>query len=73
MNINIEDIDINRLRNDLIDYYGTAIAYSPQAIIDLSNIENSSPYELVMIAINNNFNLENYINQRNLRRYYERN
>ena len=73
MNINIEDIDINRLRNDLIDYYGTAIAYSPQAIIDLSTIENASAYELLIIAINNNFNLENYINQRNLRRYYERN
>lgn len=32
MNISIEDIDINRLRNDLIDYYGTASLYSPQAV-----------------------------------------
>ena len=71
MNISIEDIDINRLRNDLIDYYGTASLYSPQAVIDLSKVENANPYELVMIAIN--FDLENYINQRNLRRYYERN
>ena len=73
MNISIEDIDINRLRNDLIDYYGTVSLYSPQAVIDLSKVENANPYELVMIAINNNFDLENYINQRNLRRYYERN
>ena len=73
MNISVEDIDINRLRNDLIDYYGTGSLYSPQAVIDLSKVENASPYELVMIAINNNFNLENYINQRNLRRNYERN
>lgn len=73
MNISIEDIDVNRLRNDLIDYYGSASLYSPQAIIDLSKVENASPYELVMIAINNNFDLEDYINQRNLRRYYERN
>ena len=29
--------------------------------------------ELDKVAINNNFDLENYINQRNLRRYYERN
>ena len=73
MNISIEDIDINRLRNDLIDYYGTASLYSPQAVIDLSKVENASPYELVMIAINNNFNLENSINQSKLRRNYERN
>lgn len=57
----MNEIDYEKLRNDLIDYYGTA-SYNgfPMAIIELSNVENASYEELINIAIKNNFNLNNY-------------
>lgn len=59
--MNIE-IDIERLRNDLINYYGTAMfSSSPLAIIELSKIETASDEELIQIAQNNNFDLNKYI------------
>ena len=55
------EIDIKKLRNDLINYFGTAIFNtSPIAIIELSKIENASPEELIHIALKNNFNLSEY-------------
>ena len=62
-NMNVE-IDMERLRNDLINYYGPAMFNSsPLAIIELAKIENASSEELIQIAQNNNFNLENYISK----------
>lgn len=57
----MNEIDYEKLRNDLIDYYGTA-SYNgfPIAIIELSDVENASYEELINIAIKNNFNLNNY-------------
>ena len=57
----MNEIDYDKLREDLIDYYGTA-SYNgfPMAIIELSNVENASYEELINIAIKNNFNLNNY-------------
>lgn len=54
------DIDYERLRNDLIDYYGTAIAYNPMAVIELSDVENASIDKLVQIAMQNGFDLSDY-------------
>ena len=55
------EIDIEKLRKDLIDYYGTAMYNaSPLAIIELSKVENASPQELINIAIKNNFDLTEY-------------
>jgi len=60
-----EEIDIEKLRKDLLDYYGTAMYnVSPLAIIELSKIERASEDELIQIAINNNINLNEYINNR---------
>lgn len=57
----MNEIDYEKLREDLIDYYGTA-SYNgfPMAIIELSNVENANNEELINIAIKNNFNLNNY-------------
>lgn len=42
------EIDIEKLRKDLIDYYGTAMFNaSPLAIIELTKVENASPQELI--------------------------
>lgn len=55
------NIDIERLRKDLIDYFGSAIFIMPIAIIDLSKVEKASEIELIKIAEDNNFDLEDYI------------
>lgn len=60
--MNNNEIDIERLRRDLIDYFGTAMYNgSPQAIIELSRIENASPSELINIAQNNGFDINDYV------------
>ena len=58
----IQEIDIERLRKDLLDYYGTALfTVSPLAIMELNKLERANPEELINLAINNNFNLNKYI------------
>lgn len=60
--MNNYEIDIERLRRDLIDYFGTAMYNgSPQAQILLSKVENASPSELINIAQNNGFDINDYI------------
>ncbi len=55
------EINIEKLRNDLIDYFGTALFNgNSMAIVDLSKIEQANDYELIEIAIQNGFNLNNY-------------
>ncbi|MBE6145775.1 MAG: hypothetical protein E7171_04060 [Firmicutes bacterium] len=55
------EIDIEKLRKDLIDYYGTAMFNaSSLAIIELTKVENASPQELINIALKNNFDLTEY-------------
>ena len=54
------NIDYEKLRNDLIDYFGTAIVYNPMAVIELSNVQNASNYNLIQIALKNGFNLSDY-------------
>ena len=54
-------IDYEKLRKDLIDYFGTAMSFSPMAIMDLSRVESASDDELVEIAKRNGFDLNKYI------------
>lgn len=61
----MEEFDYNKLRSDLIDYYGAAIAVGNfMAVIELSFIENCSDEELIAVAINNGFDLNNYKNNK---------
>lgn len=53
-------MDFERLREDLKDYFGTAMQFNPAAIIELSIVENASYDKLIDIAISNNFNLDDY-------------
>ena len=57
----MEYIDYERLRKDLIDYFGSAMFTFPMAIIDLTKVENCTNDELIEIAEKNNFDIENYI------------
>jgi len=55
-------MDYERLRNDLINYFGTAMSYNPMAVIELSNVESASNSKLEEIAIRNGFDLSDYQN-----------
>lgn len=60
--MNNYEIDIERLRKDLIDYFGVAMFNgSPQAMIELSRVEKAGPSELINIAQNNGFDINDYI------------
>ena len=63
------DITINtdKLRKDLIDYYGTATSFNPLAYQELIRIERAANEELINIAIKNNINLNDYIIDNNHR------
>ncbi len=55
------DIDTNRLRKDLIDYYGTAMNNGfPMAVIDLSKAETASEQELIRMAEEEDIDLSRY-------------
>lgn len=57
-----QEIDYEKLRKDLIDYYGTASQIFPMAIIELSKVERASNEQLIDLALSNRFDLSNYIN-----------
>ena len=61
-----KNIDINKLRDDLINYFGTAMFNaSPLAMIELSKVEKANDKQLIEMAIKNNFDLKDYeINER---------
>jgi len=58
----MEDIDFEALRDYLMDYFGTASMYNPAAVMELSEVENASPNKLVEIAIKNNIDLDDFVN-----------
>lgn len=53
-------IDVDKLRSDLIEYYGTAKGEIREATGDLIKVETASDRELVDIAMSNGINLYNY-------------
>ena len=54
-------IDIQRLRNDIKDNYGTAMFNGfPMAVMDLAKIERMSDQEIVDFALKKNIRLEKY-------------
>ena len=63
-------IDVDRLRKDLINYYGTAREFIPAATGDLINIENLSDKKIVEIAIENGINIWDYEIKDNSLRYH---
>ena len=57
-------LDIERLRRDLIDYFGTAMTNGwGMAEIDISDIQDASPEELKSIAIEYGFDINDYIEE----------
>ena len=55
------DIDVSKLRDDLEDYYGTAMCSGlPMAVIGLTQAQSASPQELVDMALRAGFDLGRY-------------
>ena len=62
--MNYENINIEKLRKDLIDYFTDAMfMVSPVAIVDITNVETASDEELINIALSNRFDLKKYIDR----------
>ena len=62
MNININNLDIERLRKDLIEHFTSAMfIVSPIALVDLTEVENANEEQIVKIALNNKFDLKKYL------------
>ena len=54
------NIDYEKLRQDLVDYFGSAMVLFPASVIDVVRIENASNDELLQVANQNGFDLSNY-------------
>ncbi len=53
-------IDVDALRNDLINYFGTALFYNPNAMMELIEVEKASDEQIVQIAIQKGFDINMY-------------
>ena len=58
------NIDYEKLREDLKDYYGTAMSFMPMAVVELSEVERASNQKLIELALKNNFDLSDYETQK---------
>ncbi|MBQ1812976.1 MAG: hypothetical protein II119_03390 [Bacilli bacterium] len=62
-------IDGDKLKRDLMDYYGSATPFYPAAFLDVSRVENATPEELLDIANSNNVDLSSYEIKSKVKRY----
>lgn len=53
-------IDVDNLRDDLRNYYGSATECSPMAMADVVAVDSMSDNEVVQKAVGNGFNLYDY-------------
>ena len=53
--------DYDRLRRDLLEYFGSALAFNPMAIMDVNKVQNASNIELEEIARKNKIALTDYV------------
>ncbi len=61
MEIDISDIDFARLRDDLRDYFGTAVSSFPMAMADVVNVDTASNIELLNIINQTSLNILDYV------------
>ena len=65
MQINIEDIDVEKLRNDIINYYQSAMfIVSPLAMIDMQQAQNASDDWIIKKAFDLKIDLSKYVKTR---------
>ena len=54
------NIDFEKLREDLIDFFGTAMGAFPIAVMNVAEVEKALERELIRIATQNGFDLSDY-------------
>ena len=54
------NIEFDKLREDLIDYFGTAMGTFPIAVMNVAEVESALDRELIRIATQNGFDLSDY-------------
>jgi hypothetical protein len=59
--VKVSDIDLDRLRNDLMDHYGTATGFFPMAFMDVSKVQDASAQELVDMAEDAGIDVTRYL------------
>lgn len=61
MYIDLTEINLDKLRKDLIEHY-TAAMYmvSPIAMMDIERVKKASDEELIKIALSNKLNIDDY-------------
>ena len=47
------ELDIECLRNDLLNYFGSATFFNQFAYVNVIEVENASDYQLIEIALKN--------------------
>ena len=63
------NIDYDILREDLINYFGTAmVTVFPAAMLDIDRVERATCDELIEIAIQNGFDLNEYAKDKQCRK-----
>ena len=68
MYIDEDNIDFDLLRYDLIEHFTAAMfIISPVAMVDLDEVKYASNDELVRIALDNKFNIDKYIIDKNIK------
>lgn len=56
------NIDFDLLRNDLLNYfYSLSFTVNMAAVLESDRVKKANNEELIIIAQENNFNLENYL------------
>ena len=64
----MDNVDLNKLRNDLMEYFGIGMfSVSGFAIMDLIEVESANDEKLIEIAIKNGFDLSDYKRDKSLR------
>lgn len=53
-------MNVELLRKDLINYFGTAMKFMQMAMMEIEKIENADEDELIKIAKENGFDLSKY-------------
>ncbi len=62
-------IDGDKLKEDLMNYYGSATPFYPVAFLDVSRVETATSEELLNIALNNNVDLSEYEIKGKIKKY----
>ena len=54
------EYDFDRLRQDLLDFFGTSMMFNPMAVLNVIDVEKADNEKLLHLAQSNGFDLDNY-------------